>query len=115
MIPSIQKLFPVSPEKDSPEVFSELLSGGSFRLEHIQSYGDASPDGFWYDQEQTEWVALIAGQATLAFEEGLLKLVAGDALLIPAHVKHRVQHTSTDAVWIALHHFSNQQKSLNPD
>jgi len=81
----------------------EQLKGCPFRLEHIVSRGEASPAGFWYDQPQDEWVALLRGEATLAFQDGTLDLCAGDALIIPAHRRHRVAFTSADAVWLALH------------
>ena len=107
MIPKIQKLYtsPLSPqaEDQSRETLDLLLEGTEFRLEHICSYSDCSPDDFWYDQEQDEWVALIAGRSTLAFEEGRLEMQSGDAILIPAHLKHRVVSTSSDATWLALH------------
>jgi cupin 2 domain-containing protein len=81
-----------------------LLEGKAFRLEQIVSHGQASEPGFWYDQTEDEWVALLRGTATLVFEgEQPLSLTAGDALLIPAHVRHRVAATSPDAVWLALH------------
>ena len=80
-----------------------VASGGAFRLEHIVSRGAASPDGFWYDQENPEWVALVRGAAVLEFPSGRLALRAGDCLLIPAHREHRVAETSADAVWIAAH------------
>ncbi len=79
-----------------------LASGAQFRLEHILSAEHASATGFWYDQAQAEWVVLLAGSATLEFEDGMLTLAAGDALLIPAHLKHRVARSQA-AVWLALH------------
>jgi cupin 2 domain-containing protein len=102
MIPAIQKLFTKSSEPRE-EVILQLVDGDRFKLEHIQSYGEASAEGFWYDQSTDEWVALIAGSATIEFEAGVLNLIAGDAIMIHAHQKHRVAKTSLDAVWIALH------------
>ncbi len=37
-------------------------------IERIVSQGHRSPDGFWYDQKENEFVVLIAGAARLAFE-----------------------------------------------
>lgn len=86
------------------ETFKPLLAGRGFELEEIVSRGAASPEGFWYDQERSEWVLLAKGEATLRFEDGeLIELKAGDHLMIPAHKRHRVQSTSPDAVWVALH------------
>jgi len=81
-----------------------LLEVPSFRLEQITSYGRASPSNLWYNQAQSEWVMLAQGQAILLFkDQAPLHLNAGDHLLIPKHTLHRVEHTSTDAVWLALH------------
>jgi cupin 2 domain-containing protein len=95
---------PLPAEEAGAERFVPLLQGGGFRLEHIVSHGRASEPGFWYDQAEDEWVALLRGRATLIFEpEETMSLTAGDALLIPARRRHRVAATSPDAVWLALH------------
>ena len=102
--PKITNLFTPSP---SPrEQFFDLLDAKAAKLERIVSNGDASPEGFWYNPEQPEWVALIQGTAVLQFESGNLNLVAGDAVTIPAKMTHRVKRVSKDAEWLALH-FSN--------
>jgi cupin 2 domain-containing protein len=102
MLPKVRSLFAV-PNREGEEVISALLAGSQFRLEHIVSFGAASDPGSWYDQEWPEWVALVRGSAALEFDEGTMELGAGDYLLIPAHLKHRVARTSADAVWIAVH------------
>ena len=102
MPPTITKLFPTDCQPGE-ETITPLLSGKQFSLEQIASYGQPSAEGFWYDQDTEEWVALIQGKATLVFEDGRLRLAAGDAVLIPPHTKHRVDQVSIDAVWIALH------------
>lgn len=95
-------LLPCNP--GAKEEFHQLLQGKSFRLEHIVSHGECSPPGFWYDQEEEEWVTLLRGEATLAYDdETTLSLRPGDAVLIPAHRRHRVASVSPDAVWLALH------------
>lgn len=87
------------------ETFHPLLREPAFLLEHIVSRGGASPPGHWYDQPQAEWVALLRGTAELEFAEGeIVALAAGDYLHIAAHVRHRVNRTSADAIWLALHH-----------
>ena len=90
------------PASLSAEHIKVLGSGSAFRLEHILSGDHASPIDFWYDQDEDEWVIVLSGSAELEFEEGSLVLGAGDAVLIPAHRKHRVTR-STQAVWLALH------------
>jgi len=70
--------------------------------------GQGSPPGFWYDQPWAEWVLVLAGSAGLRFEgeAGVRVLSAGDYVLIPAHLKHRVEWTDQDqaTVWLAIHH-----------
>lgn len=100
--PTVTKLFETS--ESGPETINELLRNGSIKLEHIVSNGKASDPDFWYDQDDEEWVTLVQGKASLQFEEETVELVAGDALTIPAHCKHRVASTSPDAIWIALHY-----------
>ena len=79
-----------------------LASGTRFRFEHILSGSHTSPVNFCYEQPQAEWAILLAGSAALEFEEGVVTMKAGEAVLIPAHLKHRVV-SSSEAVWLALH------------
>lgn len=102
MLPAIRNLLEAR-TGSGDELLTPVLQESGFRLEHITSNGAASPPGFWYDQDKPEWVALVRGHATLEFEDGRLTLKPGDSLLIPAHARHRVADTSSDAVWLALH------------
>jgi cupin 2 domain-containing protein len=69
--------------------------------------GHASPEGFWYDQDQKEWVMVLEGSARIRFEDGTdaIELRPGDYLTIPAHKRHRVEWTLPDqrTVWLAIH------------
>ena len=103
MLPTIHNLYESSGVAPARELTDRLVAGSSFRLERIESNQASSGEGFWYDQQQAEWVALIRGRATLRFEPGgTLVLHAGDCLTIPAHHRHRVESTSADAVWLAM-------------
>ena len=87
------------------EVFEEMLRASSFRVERIVSTGQASPPGFWYDQEEDEWVALLQGEAVLEFEDGSAEtLQHGDWVFLPAHMRHRVTATSVEppCIWLAV-------------
>lgn len=91
--------------KPGVESIADLIRHPAFTLKQIVSRGAASPDGFWYDQDRSEWVVLLQGAAELRFESGeILALAAGDPLHIPARRRHRVERTSPDAVWLALHY-----------
>lgn len=87
------------------EEFSETLfsASGAIRVERIISYGHVTPEGGWYDQEQDEWVTVLEGTARLQFADGTeVTLNRGDHLVLPRHVKHRVSHTSSPCVWLAV-------------
>jgi cupin 2 domain-containing protein len=91
------------------EEWTEVLaSRGNLRIERIVSRGHASPAGFWYDQDETEWVVLIAGRARLEFRDPreTVDLVAGDFLTIAAHRQHRVDWTTPEenTIWLAIFH-----------
>ena len=95
----------VAPESGSEQI-SELLSRPGLRIERIVSQGQASPPGFWYDQAQAEWVLLLAGEATLAFEDEAAPrlLKAGDYVDIAPHRRHRVEATAARTLWLAVHY-----------
>ena len=101
-------LFADLPQSLPEEVFQEIIHGDRFRLERIISFGQATPAGKWYDQEQHEWVVLLSGAAALRFEgEDALRLLhPGDFVNIPAHTRHRVEWTNQQqhTVWLALHY-----------
>ncbi len=89
------------------EAMSTLLATANFRLMRIVSTGQVTPDGEWYDQHDAEWVMVVTGCARLLIEgEAAARILsAGDYVLIPAHVRHRVQWTDPNrpTVWLALH------------
>ncbi len=92
-----------SPQGET-ETFRTLLDVPGIRLEQIVSNGQASVEGFWFDQKSPEWVMLARGEAVLRFDPGGdVSLKAGDFLLIAANIRHRVESVSDDAVWLALH------------
>jgi len=94
------------PDTSVGEITEVLLSARGVRLERIVSHGQVSPPGYWYDQDEAEWVLVLNGSARLAIagerEDRLLR--GGDALFLPAHCRHRVTWTDPDipTVWLAL-------------
>lgn len=99
-------LFSAVPTAREAEWTEVLARGGQTRIERIVSHGQASPAGFWYDQAEHEWVALLSGGAVIEFETPArsVSLQPGDHLLIPAHTRHRVESTlpGVDTVWLAV-------------
>jgi len=100
-------LFAALPAAPPPEELVTVLAAGKgVRVERIVSTGQASPPGFWYDQDEAEFVALLTGGAGLRFadEDEPRALKPGDWLLIPARRKHRVEWTDAapPTVWLAV-------------
>ena len=93
------------------EQLETLLTDPGLRIERIVSTGQASPPGFWYEQEDSEWVLLVSGEALLRFEDETepRRLHPGDWLHIRARRRHRVDWTAADAltIWLAVHHGPN--------
>jgi cupin 2 domain-containing protein len=97
----LQPLPPAGPD----EALDTLVARGAVRIERIVSFGHSSPDGFWYDQAEDEFVVLLAGSATLRFDDGrTLDLTPGAWIDIPAHRRHRVEATAADeaTVWLTV-------------
>ena len=94
------------PPKLPEELFTTLHRAEGLRIERIVSEGHRSPDGFWYDQDEHEWVVVLEGKAAIQFEDDPepVELVRGSYLNIPAHRKHRVAWTSPaeKTVWLAI-------------
>lgn len=100
----IRNLFADIPRDLPDELFTTLLSARDVRIERIVSLGQASPEGFWYDQDQNEWVIVLQGAARLQFADRVVELKTGDFVNIPAHQKHRVEWTTPDepTIWLAV-------------
>jgi cupin 2 domain-containing protein len=91
------------PDAIDAEVSQLLLKRRGVKFERIVSRGQSSPEGFWYDQSQHEFVFVVAGRALLEFDSGETKqLEAGDWIQIDAHARHRVAWTDPNVatVWL---------------
>jgi len=98
-------LFDNIPETLPAELTDILFNSENIRIERIVSSGQTSPKEGWFDQEEKEWVILLQGEATIAFDDGLeIVLSKGDYLMIHPHKKHKVTFTSTEpkCVWLAI-------------
>lgn len=88
----------------SEEIIETIAEGGKFRLERIISECHTTKEGYWYDQEETEFVMVVRGRAELMFKgvETPVDLMPGDYLIIEPHEEHRVTQTEAGTFWIAL-------------
>lgn len=96
------------PSNLAEEQLETILALPNVRIERIISFGHTSPPGFWYDQDQHEFVVVLQGAARLRFDDddALIDLVAGSFVNIPAHRRHRVEWTDPDqpTIWLAFHY-----------
>lgn len=94
------------PDARAGEAVDLLLCRPNLRIERIVSLGQASPPGFWYDQEEGEWILLLTGAAVLRFtdEAEPRRLGPGDWLDIAPHRRHRIDWTDPVAptVWLVI-------------
>jgi cupin 2 domain-containing protein len=105
--PEAGNLYAGLPVRLAEERTDVLARTRGARVERIVSTGQATPPGEWYDQDDDEWVVLLTGAAGLLLEgeEAARTLERGDWVLIPAHVRHRVEWTAAGepTVWLAVH------------
>jgi cupin 2 domain-containing protein len=100
----VDNLFMNLPELSAAEQSLSLFEKPSVEIERIVSQSYKSPPGFWYDQDEDEWVMVVRGKATLEFEGGELVLMKeGDYVTIPHRVRHRVRQTDAETIWLAVH------------
>lgn len=116
-MPDAPNLFSGIPNLLPEELFTPLLQRPGVRVQRIVSHGHASPEGFWYDQPEDEWVLLVRGAARLRFEgEQPIELIAGSYVNVPARKRHRVDWTTPDGptVWLAMHYGATSDPPLAP-
>ena len=98
-LPELARL-PVSSLTD--ELVAVLVNTDSVRIERIVSTGQTSD---WYDQAETEFVALLEGSAQIEFTDGRVVVLAkGDTLVVAPHERHRVTQTSVNppCIWLCI-------------
>ena len=105
--PDFGDLLAALPDASGAEQFDTLLEREGLRILRIVSSGQASPPGEWFDQDDDEWVVVLAGRAGLLIdgESDVRALKPGEHAFLPAHCRHRVEWTDSDmpTVWLAIH------------
>ncbi|NPU86267.1 MAG: cupin domain-containing protein [Syntrophaceae bacterium] len=101
-------IFADIPDLIQEELFTPILHSAGCRIERIVSRGHRSPEGFWYDQDEDEWVVLLKGSAALRFKDRdeFVTLKPGDHILIEKNRRHRVEWTDPggETVWLAVYY-----------
>lgn len=104
----VRNFFRDIPASGPDESIDVLLTGrGNATVERIVSHGGRAPAEGVFEQDWTEFVVLMQGEARLvALEpEETFDLKPGDWLEIPPKRRHYVAHTSRarPTVWLAVH------------
>ena len=100
-------IFSEIPTDLKDEIFEDIINTDNLKIERIVSYGHTSPKSGWYESENSEWVIVLKGEASLSFENSKdIKLNEGDYINITAFTKHKVSWTlpNTETVWLAVHY-----------
>ena len=77
-----------------------LFDTAGVRIERILSGTLDGPVG--YVQDHDEWVLLLEGAAVIEVEGRVVDLVAGDWLVLPSGVPHRLVRTEPGSNWLAV-------------
>jgi cupin 2 domain-containing protein len=100
----IQNIFTDLPDAASQEQFMTLVESSAVKIQRIVSDIKRGSSDLWHDQDHDEWVAVLSGDAILEFAGGeLIELKTGDYLMIPSRMKHRVEYTAPQTVWLVVH------------
>ncbi|MDA0256155.1 MAG: cupin domain-containing protein [Chloroflexi bacterium] len=98
-------LFAGLPRELPAELTTVLAAGEGARVERIVSRGHATAADEWYEQDEDEWVLVVAGAARLDLAGGAsIELGPGDWVDLPAGLRHRVAWTAPDidTIWLAV-------------
>ena len=103
---------------DGTERVRLLQSGPGWHLDLIHSCAASSADGYWYDQDEHEWLTLLRGSARLALQspEQTIDLSVGDGLYLAPHRRHRVERTDPEpgTLWLALYWEASDEEGRPP-
>lgn len=100
-------IFSLLPKKLDREAFEPIVAHDHVVIERIVSRGHCSPETGWYDQKSNEWVMVLAGRATIVFENGQeVRLEKGDYVNISARTRHKVTWTDpgVETIWLTVHY-----------
>jgi cupin 2 domain-containing protein len=95
------RLRPETSAPTSGERSEEIARFGGVVVEQILSGALAAAVD--YDQSHDEWVVVLRGTAVLEVGHERLEMSAGDWVLLPAHVRHRLVDTRPGTSWLAVH------------
>jgi cupin 2 domain-containing protein len=85
------------------ETFETVVENNTVKIERIISFGDITPNDYWYCQSDDEFVMVLEGFAEILYADGtVVTLNKGDSLYIPAYTKHQVVSTANPTIWLVV-------------
>ncbi len=108
---NIFDFFNINFDTEKDENIYNIFESKNIKIERIVSWGQSTPNDFWYNQPHDEWILLLNGEACIAYDDNrTFNIRHGDYMLIPAFQKHKVTHTSSEpkCVWLAIHLLSGK-------
>lgn len=94
------QLRPPDAAPDTGEHTHRLAALGGVVVDHILSGRLAGPVD--YQPDSDEWVVVLHGRATLEVDDTPMHLGAGDWVLLPARVPHRLVETQPGTSWLTI-------------
>jgi cupin 2 domain-containing protein len=95
------RLLGPSAAPDAGELVRRLVGVRNLVVEEI--VGGRLEAAAEYEQEQDEWVALLAGRAVLEVGGEEIELAPGDWLFLPAGLRHVLREAEPGSQWLAVH------------
>ena len=65
----MNNIFSDIPNTIEHEIFESLIDSDNIKIERIVSKGKPSPETGWYDQDKSEWVIVLKGEAIILFAD----------------------------------------------
>jgi cupin 2 domain-containing protein len=98
--PHLGRLRPPGDAPDGGETVELVAAMDGVRVEHILSGDLAAPVD--YVQDHDEWVITLAGGAVLEVGGASVTLAAGEWIMLPRGVAHRLVSTERGTSWLAV-------------
>ena len=65
----MNNIFSEIPNNIEHGLFEGLIDNNKIKIERIISRGHTSPETGWYDQDKSEWVIVLQGEAIIIFSD----------------------------------------------
>lgn len=88
------------------EIEEELLRCKNITIKRIVSSDRLEQNTFC--QKEAEWVAVLAGKATIEMNEICYNLNRGETLFIPSLTRHTITAVEAGTIWLTVHIYDKE-------